>query len=99
MPFNPESNFLNKNKKETKEDHESDVEKKEAEEAPHLDSVLVFGIKGEEIEDYEKISKEKKEEFLNKIEDLTENEEKRKWANQTRKMMNVPAKMRAIAAL
>lgn len=97
MSFNPESNFFSKNKKE--ESPESNIEKKEQEEIPHLDSVLVFGIRGEEINDYKKIPKEKKEEFLNKIEDLKDNEEKRKWVNQTRKMMNVPAKMRAIAAL
>ncbi len=83
------------NKKETKT--ETDPEKREEE--PHLDSVLVFGIKGEEIDNYVEIAKEEKEEFLTNLEKLKDNEKKRKWVKQTRKMMNVPAKMRAIAAL
>ncbi len=92
MVFNPEANFFNK-----KETPESDPEKKEEE--PHLDTVLVFGIKGEEIDDYQEIPESQKESFLSGMEDLKENEEKRKWAKQTRKMMNIPAKMRAVAAM
>ena len=93
--FNPIEQGPSFNKKESKA--ETDPEK--VEEEPHLDSVLVFGIKGEEIDNYVEINKEEKEDFLTNLEKLKENDKKRKWVKKTRKMMNVPAKMRAIAAL
>lgn len=101
MVFNPEKNFFNEKKEEDeqKKERETSAEKREKEEVPHLDIVLVFGIKGNEIEDYKGVSLEKSQEFLSGLESFRENEKKRRWARETREMMNIPAKMRAIAAL
>lgn len=92
MRMNPETNFFNKKEANTETEQEKEKES-------YSNIVLVFGIKGEEIENYTEISEEQKEDFLTNLKELKEDEKKRAWVKQTGEMMNIPAKMRAVAAL
>ena len=98
--FNPERGFPSE---QTVEEPETTIEKKEDEPRPHFDAVIVFGGPLNIPENEGKITKfsnEKTKDFLSSLpENSTDNKDWLKWRKQTKDILTVETKTRALAGL